>query len=417
MSQHSTPPNADPQSEQQRELHDLQLYQIELQLQNEELARTNLQLETARSRYADLFECAPIGYLIANAEGLIEEANRTCCELLEVQKPALVRRRLALFVRPEQRRLLTHLLRRTLASPGRQTAELQFMRPDGSHFTGQLECLATGQPGELPKTCRLAVIDISIQKAAQEEILRLNETLEERVEIRTLKVRELSSELEQVTTAVAQDLMAPLRRIVSFTEMVQKEAAPDTRQERHLEHVLTSAGRMQHLIEALLEFAGSGSMRLRLSSVDLNRVLAEVQAATAPLTEGRTVQFQSCQLPVVSADTQAMRLIFTHLISNALKFTRPIDTAQVQISVQEDRQEYLFSVRDNGVGFNMRYRDRLFSLFRRLHSEREFEGLGIGLATVRRVISRYGGRVWAEGTPQKGATFWFTLPKQPTLLE
>lgn len=399
-------------------LHELQVHQIELEHQNEELRRALAEVEEARTRYLDLFDFAPIGYFTFDRQGVIQEVNLTGAHLLNVPRERLMGRRFLVFVDPDSRSHFAALLKRVFESPEKRVGELRLLGQDGTLFWGQLEVVAENLAGTPGQHCRAAVIDITVQKQAQDEVMRLNQTLEQRVEQRSAKVRELSEELERFTYDIANDLQAPLRHIQSFTDLLGKPGGlEDGQSERYLEHIGHSARRMQGLIAALMDFSRASRMRMRLTHVPLDQVLREVRKKLEPQWSVRGVHFTAEPLPVVQADSGAMQLVFRQLLDNALKFTREQTQPQIRILSQETPGEYVIGVQDNGVGFNMRYRNRLFGVFQRLHSGRDYEGTGVGLATVRRVVSRYGGRVWAEGKVGEGATFYVALPKQPVDLD
>jgi light-regulated signal transduction histidine kinase (bacteriophytochrome) len=167
---------------------------------------------------------------------------------------------------------------------------------------------------------------------------------------------------------------------------------------------------MGTLIDDLLQFSRTGRAEMRLSRVDMNPMVGEVVASLRAESSARSVEWNIAQLPPVFCDPAMLRLVWMNLLSNAVKFTRKAGTASIAIGVQSGDAEHVFSVRDNGVGFDMKYAQKLFGVFQRLHPVDEFEGTGIGLANVRRIITRHGGRTWAEAEPDKGATFYFTLP-------
>lgn len=398
--------------------HELHVHQIELQLQMEQLIQTNVELERARSEFADLFDFAPIGYLTLDRTGMILRANLTASVQLSTPRESLTRKRLSGFVDPAHASSLALFLRRVFESPEKRTVELRLRGPDGKPFHAQLECLAFGD-GHGPLTqCRAAIIDITAQRGAQEEVLRLNATLEERVEQRTAHIRELGEELEAFVYSVTHDLLTPLRHIRTFTDrLVAASPAGDDEQARYAGHVRHSVERMEHLLNALMAFFRISRQRVKFVTVDLNRVLREVLKDLQGELAGRDVRLTADPLPRVTGDSGALQLVFLNLLANALKFTRGREPARIHVGAQENEREYVILVEDNGAGFNMRQRGRLFGLFQRLHSERDFEGTGVGLAQVRRVVLRHGGRVWAEGKPGQGATFWFSLPKQPPFLE
>lgn len=393
--------------------HELSVHQIELELQNEELRQSVLQLRQAHERYLGLYDFAPVGYFTLDAGGNIQEANLRAGRLLGVGRPQLLGRRLAQFTAPESRSTLATLLPRLLASRDGLVAELKLQRADGSVFPVRLE----GQL-HLPGGSLIAVTDVSTEKAAQEELLRLNETLEARVVERTAKIRELGDELRTVAVAVAEDLLAPLRRVGAFAELLRRavSAVPDV-PVQHFDALFRSVERIEELARALLEYNQASSMRARLIPLDLNRVFSELHKELRPQMTGRDVHLTSAALPTVTADSRTMQLIFLKLLENALKFSATRERANIHVGAEETGTEYILSFEDNGVGFNNRHRDKLFQVFKRLHPESAFPGTGIGLAVVRRAATRFGGRVWAEGRQGEGATFFVAWPKHPNVLE
>ncbi|GAA5533668.1 sensor histidine kinase [Deinococcus aluminii] len=412
---------ADPQAlilELQRQRHELQVHQVELQLQMEQLVHTNVELERTRAEFADLFDFAPIGYLTLDRSGMIQRANLTATAQLGAPRETLARKRLSAFVDPAHVSSFALFLRRVFEAPIKRTVELRLRSAAGDHFYAQLEGLAAGDEDGPPSQCRVAIIDITAQREAQEEVLRLNTTLEERVEQRTTHIRELSEELETFVYSVTHDLETPLRHIRTFTDRLgQVHPAGDDDQARYAQHVRNSVDRMEHLLNALLTFFRISRQRVKFVPVDLNRVLKEVLKDLQGELASRNVELTIAPLPTVTGDSGTLQVVFLNLLANALKFTRDRDPARIHICAQETEQEYIVGVEDNGVGFNMRQKGRLFGLFQRLHSERDFEGTGVGLAQVRRIVLRHGGRVWAEGKPGQGATFWFSLPKRAPFSE
>ena len=395
--------------------HELHVHQIELELQNEQLVQANLELERTRAEYAALFDGAPVGYLTLDQSGLIVRANAMLCQQLGVERARLPGRRFAAFVAPQGVSSFALFLRRVFGGDGevpvKRTVELPLNGAAGEVLYAQIEG-AVAPDVEGPPQCRLTVTDITPQRLAQEEVLRLNTTLEERVERRTKHVRELSEELETFVYSVTHDLLTPLRHIRGFTQLLTRHFTPqDEQQERYAQHVEQSVDRMEQLLRALLDFFRSGQAQVHPRGVDLGLVVAEVRKDLAPELEGRELLFCSDALPTVYGDSVALQAAFANLLGNAYKFTRGRAPARVNVRARETEREYVIGVEDNGAGFNMRKKDRLFGVFQRLHGEREFEGTGVGLALVRRIVHRHGGRVWAEGKPGEGATFWLAFPK------
>ncbi|MFC4454417.1 sensor histidine kinase [Deinococcus sonorensis] len=393
--------------------HELSVHQIELQLQNDTLRETVLELEQARDRAMMLYEFAPVGYISLDVQSNVTQANARAINLLGVRRTQLVGRRLTQFTAPESRTHLALVLPRLLTSEDGVVAELSMQRQDGSVFPVRLEGRLHPGGGSL-----LSITDISQQKAAQDELLRLNETLENRIEERTAKIRELGDELRTVALAVAENLVWPLRRVATFAQMLRQDTTTVSGLEReHFDHVVQSVDRMEALTAALLEYIQSSQGRARVAPLDLNRVFGEVRRELEPRMAGRTVQLTSGQLPTISGDLSALRLVFLKVLENALKFTTPRERAQIHVSAEETASEWILRFEDNGVGFNNRHKDKLFQVFKRLHPESEFPGTGMGLAIVRRVSLRFGARVWGEGKAGSGATVYVAWPKEPSVLD
>lgn len=392
--------------------HELHVHQTELRLQMEQLIQSNADLERARDEYQDLFDFAPIGYVTLDRSSLIVRANLTASQQFAQQREALLRRRFTAFVAPQHATTFALFLRRVFDTSEKQAVEVALLDAKGESFFAKIEAIATRDEHDQPTRCRLAIVDITAQRVAQEEVLRLNATLEERVQRRTAHIQQLNDEIEEFAYAVTHDLQTPLRHIRDFTTFLREGAGRDAAFERNAHHVLHSVGRMDTMLRGLLEFFRASRQRLRFQDVDLGRVLREVHKDLAPRLEGRHVNLTVEKLPVVPGDPSALQVIFLNLLDNALAFTWGRDGAWVRVSARETEREFVVQVQDNGVGFNVRQKGKLFGMFQRLHSERDFEGTGVGLAIVRRVVLRHGGRVWADGTPGKGATFYVALPKQ-----
>lgn len=254
---------------------------------------------------------------------------------------------------------------------------------------------------------------IEVEKA-HEEIRQMNEQLEQRVKDRTAALEAANQELEAFSYSVSHDLRAPLRHVSGFVDLLQRKGSsldPDTM--RLVDFIGTAAKQMNHLVDDLLRLSRMTRAEIRLTEVDLSSLVDEVRAGFDGELDGRAVEWRVDPLPHVKADPALLRVVLTNLIGNAIKYTRPRNPAVIEIGSQPDGAQQVIYVRDNGVGFDMEYATKLFGVFQRFHHAEEFEGTGIGLATVQRIITRLGGRVWAQAKENEGATFYFSLPASP----
>jgi PAS domain S-box-containing protein len=263
--------------------------------------------------------------------------------------------------------------------------------------------------------------DITPRKEAEEAVRRLNRELEERVAQRTAElaarvteVELLNRELESFSYSVSHDLRAPLRNITGFLELLVRrvEGRLDSESERFVATVTVEAKRLGTLIDHLLAFSRIGRAELTRQRVDLASVIAEVREELRPDIGPRHLEWHVAPLPAVQGDPALLRQVIANLLNNAVKFTRHRDPAMIEIGVAPEAGDAAFAtffVRDNGAGFNPKYADKLFGVFQRLHNQRDFEGTGIGLANVKRIVERHGGQVRAKGEMDRGATFYFSL--------
>ena len=257
--------------------------------------------------------------------------------------------------------------------------------------------------------------DVTERRRAEEQIQRLNEELEQKVIERTKELEVINKELEAFAYSVSHDLRAPVRHIAGFTELLQKHSGPvlDDKSRHQIDMILDSANRMGTLVDDLLAFSRIGRAETQKTTVDLAQIVKSIIGELAPDTQARNITWHVGDLPKCSGDPAMLRLVFTNLVSNAVKFTRTRQHAEIQIdSLNHSPDEIIVFVKDNGVGFDMQYKDKLFGVFQRLHSQEAFEGTGIGLATVQRVVHRHSGRTWGEGAVDNGATFYIALPKR-----
>ncbi len=401
-------------------VHELRVHQIELEMQNEELRRAQLELEEQREKYFELFDLAPAGYLTVSNNGIVGDANLTAARLLDVERQLLVGQPFSAFVfTPDRDAYYVHQ-RRLQKTAEPQTYELRLQRVGGAargdaetgHFWAHLDSRLERAAGETPSSF-VTFTDITARRLAEEEVRRLNAELEERVDSRTAQLAAVTKELEAFAYSASHDLRAPLRAIDGFSAMVMEDAAAALAPEdvRHLERVREAAQRMGRLIDDLLGLSRLARRDLSRERVDVSALAGEIAGELLAENEGRVVEVVIAPGMAADADPRLLRVILRNLLDNAWKFTAKHAAARVEVGIADAGRERAFFVRDDGAGFDPDYAEHLFGAFQRLHSAAEFEGDGIGLAMVLRLVTRHGGKVWAEGRVEQGATFFFTLPR------
>jgi light-regulated signal transduction histidine kinase (bacteriophytochrome) len=290
-----------------------------------------------------------------------------------------------------------------LTGLGDEALALKMVKKGAQDYVAKMEL----NGGILPRAIRYAVE----RERTDQQIRKMNEQLEERVRLRTAELEAANNELEAFSYSVSHDLRAPLRHVDGFSRILieSQGSKMDAEGQRYLGEILDATQRMAGMIEDLLRLAQIGRQQLRLQKTSIKDLIDDVVADLKSEVGERRIEWRIGELPSLECDRGLIKQVFTNLVGNAVKYTRPREIALIEIGHCDGEGHPVIFVRDNGAGFEMKYADKLFGAFQRLHRQDEFEGTGVGLATVHRIIRRHGGRIWAEAEPQKGATFYFTL--------
>jgi len=315
---------------------------------------------------------------------------------------------------PEDHNRGQELIQRAIESHEQGSYEQKFLRPDKSlgYYFSTFQGIYDNA-GDLVSMIG-TVQDITERKTSEAVIKKINEELEQRVDERTAQLQESNNDLEAFAYSVSHDLRAPLRAIGGYSQMLIEDYGNklDADGRRQLNVVRDSAGEMGQLIDGLLAFSRLGRAEMHHLSIDMESLVKEVFAKLQQSEESISARLLVKPLPAATGDRVLLTTVLTNLLSNAIKFAKPGRPAIIEVTGSVTGHENLYSVKDNGVGFDMKYVAKMFQVFQRLHSAKDFAGTGIGLALVERIIQRCGGRVWAEGDVDKGATVYFTLARQ-----
>jgi PAS domain S-box-containing protein len=347
-----------------------------------------------------------------DADGLVTSWNSGAESLKGYAAEEMIGQHVSRLYRKEdlERGKLVEELRRA-AAEGHVEGEGWRVRKDGSRFWAEVVTTALrGADGELIGYVKIDK-DKTFRRAAEEQIQKLNAEL-------TLRVDELGSvnrELESFSYSVSHDLRAPLRHVDGFARILKEEHSAKMAPEaiRYLDRILTAATHMGQLIDDLLNLAKIGRLELRRERAQIAGLVKQAIAELPTEAQERNIEWWVEPLPELNCDARLLKLIFANLLSNAVKFTRNQANAVIEVGSRMTEGQPTIFVRDNGVGFDMHYADKLFGVFQRLHRQEDFEGTGIGLATVQRIVRRHGGEIWAESQVNSGTTFFFTLGPRP----
>jgi PAS domain S-box-containing protein len=361
---------------------------------SEERAAANTLAESQRLLQAILL-ALPVGILVADSAGQISISNSVA--------------KLLLTGHSNGRELDTEAVVRWCDfSPSAEFPLFEALRHGRKVMEHEMKLRAPGVPERTLMVSAVPLLDAESQVSGSVAVVN---DLTERARLED-RLREANNELETFSYSVSHDLRAPLRHIYGFTELLREHASGslDEKSQRYLQTISAATGRMGKLIDDLLAFSRMGRTEMIRAKLDMGEIVREVVEFLQHEADGRPVEWTIGNLPQATGDPDMIRQVLSNLISNALKYSAPRPITEIEISGESRTEETVYSVKDNGVGFDMKYAGKLFSLFQRLHGPREFDGTGVGLSICARVVKRHGGRIWAEAAVDEGATFSFSLP-------
>lgn len=370
-----------------------------------ELEEKQRQTQESAEQLQTFFDLAVDGILIGDEKGQFIGANSRACVITGYSREELLQRSMADLFTPEE--LALRPLRYDLLRAGEQVVNERWLtRRDGSQVAIEMHSK------RLPNGTHQAFVrDVTERKRVESEILRLNEELEHRVAARTEELAGALKQMESFAFSISHDLRAPLRAISGFIALLQEDAAADLSDtsKQFLDRISRNAVKMDALITDLLTFSRSSRQQLEKQLLDPGWLVRQVLDDFAADLTQHQIEVTVHPLPPCEADAALLRQVLSNLVGNAIKFTRKTASPRIEIGARESDGTTVYYVRDNGIGFDMTHADKLFGVFQRLHSQEEFEGTGVGLAIVQNIITRHGGKVWAESRPEEGTVISFTL--------
>ncbi|NLX03672.1 MAG: PAS domain S-box protein [Phycisphaerae bacterium] len=403
----------------ERALHELRVHQIELEMQNEELRRAHIDLETSQRRYWELFDLAPVAYFTLRPNNLIVDANQAAARLLGHERAFLRSRPFSNFVGPNEIESFYGFRNRLLKTHRPCSCELTMRQAENGRFLiARLDGLALRDDQDNITELRLAATDVTEQRQAERALQAAHDDLERRVHQRTAELartveelRRSNADLQQFAYVASHDLQEPLRMVTSFVQLLKIRCGDKLPGEcyHYIDVAVEGALRMQALVKDLLDYSRLTTRAQEPQPIEAADVVAAVLENLRMTIDETHARVDVGELPAVLADPTHLLQVFQNLIENALKF-RSEAPPHIRIAARRADGWWQFDVADNGIGMDPQYFDKIFVIFQRLHNRQKYPGTGIGLALCKKIIERHGGKIWVDSQPGQGTTVHFTLP-------
>ena len=373
------------------------------------------EVDQSQSSYQALIEASPFPIVI-HAEDRFLYANRATLNLLGLESLTVLQATPPLNMLPAEEISAAREMIRKVMEGHVMSQPMKHLIRLPNRQTKQVEMVGMRINYQGKSAIQLVMYDLTQQKVAEQEVRELNRQLESRIKARTRALEHSNHELERFAFSVSHDLRAPLRHLISYTSLLERRAkdqlTPETLDFLHF--ISAAANKMNLLIENLLTYSRIGRKTLTQHRIDVDELMAEIRNVLVATPAASPIQWKIGELPSLYGDPILIEQVFMNLLSNAIKYSSREAAPQIEIGGRQQADSTLYWIKDNGVGFENDQREHIFGIFRRLFSEAEFEGTGIGLANVRRIMDRHEGKVWAQGTPEQGATFFLRFPSKPT---